>query len=96
MATAASAVRGGSNVTQCEMILYHLQQYGSITPMTALNRYGCMRLGARIYDLKRQGHDIRTVRQDVENQFGTRVICARYIMTSKDFGRMQNNGTGHQ
>lgn len=71
-------------MTQCEMILDHLQQYGSITPMTALNRYGCMRLGARIYDLKRQGHDIRTVRQDVENQFGTRVTCARYIIVKKN------------
>lgn len=54
---------GGIMKTQCSDILNHLQTIGPISPLDALNRYGCFRLGARIFDLKRQGHMIfsRTV-----------------------------------
>lgn len=40
--------------TQREQILNHLRRHGSITPMEALRRYGCFRLGARIWELKKQ------------------------------------------
>lgn len=39
-------------MTQCERILRHLQDYGSITQAEAVTEYGCYRLGARIWDLK--------------------------------------------
>lgn len=42
-------------MTQTEQILQHLQENGSITPMTAIMQYGITRLSARIYDLNRQG-----------------------------------------
>lgn len=42
------------------MILEHLKNKGPITPMEALIQYKCMRLGARIYDLKQLGFDIRS------------------------------------
>lgn len=67
-------------MTQSERILRHLRDYGSITPVEALQEYGCMRLGARIYDLKREGHDIRTERQSARNRYGERTTFARYIM----------------
>ena len=35
-------------MTQSEKILRHLKDYGSITPLEALQEYGCMRLGARM------------------------------------------------
>lgn len=38
-----------------ECIFRHLTIHGTITPMEALRYYGCLRLGARIYDLKQQG-----------------------------------------
>ena len=41
--------------SQCEKILVHLQAGKSINPIQALNLYGCFRLGARIYDLKKLG-----------------------------------------
>lgn len=44
--------------SQCKLILDHLNRFGSITPITALTSYGCMRLGARILDLKQKGHNI--------------------------------------
>lgn len=44
-------------MTQTEHILDMLKR-GPITPLDALNEANCFRLGARIYDLKRQGHQI--------------------------------------
>lgn len=47
-------------MAQKSLILRHLERYGSITPMTALEKYGCFRLAARIGELKDQGHEIAT------------------------------------
>lgn len=44
--------------SQCKRILSHLQSGKTINPLQALNLYGCFRLGARIYDLKKAGFDI--------------------------------------
>ena len=54
-----------SHTSQTEAILRHLQR-APITPLEALNKYGCFRLGARIYDLRRLGHSIKseTVERD--------------------------------
>lgn len=46
--------------TQCDMTIEYLEKYGSITPLEALNAYGCLRLGARISDLRHDGYNIRT------------------------------------
>jgi len=35
-----------------------------ITPMEALSNYGCLRLAARISDLRERGHKIETVMVD--------------------------------
>ena len=44
--------------SQSQQILDHLQAGKSITPIEALNEFGCFRLGARIYDLRKDGHSI--------------------------------------
>lgn len=67
-------------MTQSEMILRHLQEDGSITPFDALREYGCMRLGARIYDLRRKGYCIKASTETRVNRFGKRVSYARYSM----------------
>ena len=46
--------------TQKEAILRHLQSGKTITPLEALNLYGCFRLGARIWDLRNEGYVIRS------------------------------------
>lgn len=46
--------------SQNQAILNHLKNHGPITPLEALNLYGCFRLGGRIYDLKNMGHAIET------------------------------------
>ena len=52
--------------TQNQQILEHLKKGLTITPLLALNLFGCFRLSARIYDLKQDGHDIikRTITSD--------------------------------
>lgn len=44
--------------SQCKSIREYLETHGSITPMDALNLFGCFRLGARIYDLRHAGCQI--------------------------------------
>jgi hypothetical protein len=45
---------------QSSKILAHLQTGAGITALEALRLYGCLRLGARIYDLKQLGYKIIT------------------------------------
>jgi hypothetical protein len=61
------------------MILEALKRGRKITPLEALRNYGCLRLGARIYDLKKAGHAI--TREMVELADGKHV--ARYSMRRK-------------
>lgn len=46
--------------SQTDLILKHLESGKSITPLAALKLYGSLRLGGRIYDLKKQGYPIET------------------------------------
>jgi len=46
-------------MSQTEAILNHMQKLGPITPIEALRLYGCFRLGARVWDLKRKGYSVR-------------------------------------
>lgn len=46
--------------SQNKQILNYLNDGNSITPIDALNLFGCFRLGARIHDLKGEGYDIKT------------------------------------
>lgn len=54
------ANRYSVNKTQCEMVLDYLEQFGSITPLEAFYAFNCMRLGARIADLRERGFLITT------------------------------------
>lgn len=61
-------------------VLQHLQERGSITPLEAMDGFGCYRLGARIWDLRRDGHDIVTeIVQDVDRN-GEPMRYARYTL----------------
>ncbi|AIL33108.1 helix-turn-helix domain-containing protein [Basilea psittacipulmonis] len=47
-------------MAQAEQILEFLKKGNPITPIDALNLFGCFRLGARIFDLRREGYNIVT------------------------------------
>lgn len=61
-------------MTHNQQILAHLKEGQTITPVEALSLFGCFRLGARIYDLKQDGHQIE--KDMIETPGGARV--ARY------------------
>ncbi len=46
--------------SQAGLILNHLLLGNEISPIEALNKYGCYRLGAIIFNLKREGYKIHT------------------------------------
>ena len=66
--------------SQTQDILNHMKQYGCITPLEALERYGCMRLGARIFDLRQQGYTIHTTNVTRQNKRGGKSTFAWYTL----------------
>jgi hypothetical protein len=48
--------------SQSKLILAHLKKGNAITPIEALNMFGCFRLSARIKDLRDQGISIQMER----------------------------------
>jgi len=47
-------------MTQTDQIRAHLMSRKTITPIQALRKYGCMRLAARVSDLRAEGLEIRS------------------------------------
>jgi len=47
--------------SQAQEIYEYLQSGKSLTPLEALEKFGCFRLGARIYELKQADHKIETI-----------------------------------
>ena len=46
--------------SQSEQILAYLLAGNRLTPLDALRMFGSLRCGGRIFDLRKQGYDIRT------------------------------------
>lgn len=67
-------------MTQNEEVLRHLLNNGSITSLEAMNKYGIMRLGARVYDLKKQGYPIKTFLRVGKSRNGENMVYAEYRM----------------
>ena len=62
--------------SQCAKILQDLIEGKRITPIDALEKYGCFRLSGRIHDLKRAGWQIKA--DSILTESGKRV--AQYYM----------------
>jgi len=70
-------------VTQKSKIMSHLQSGQSITPIDALERYGCFRLAAIIHTLKNDyGMDIKT--ELIKNKYGTKYGKYTMVNLSED------------
>ena len=50
-----------STLSQRLAIKKHLEAGNGITPLDALRRFNCFRLGARVWELKRQGMNISKI-----------------------------------
>ena len=49
-------------MTHADQILSALKKGQKLTPLDALRRFGCFRLGARIHELRSKGYAIETLR----------------------------------
>ena len=65
-------------VTQKEMALQYMQDFGSITQLEALRDLGIMRLTARIWELIRDGWPIFADMECAPNRYGQDTRYARY------------------
>lgn len=65
--------------SQNRAILAHLEAGRSITPLEALDMYGCLRLSARIWDIRHQMN--RKIRTETITRDGKRY--ARYTLESE-------------
>lgn len=71
-------------MTQCEKILRHLKDKGSITAFDAIVEYNIYRLAARISDLKKAGYAIRSELVAHTNSYGEKSHFSRYYLMSED------------
>lgn len=71
-------------LTQCQRVQRHLEDYGSITSLEAMQDYGIMRLASRISDLKKAGVPIIKEMVKGENRYGEATSYARYTLKRGD------------
>lgn len=70
-------------MTQTEMVLVYMARHGSITQYQA-NELGIGRLAARVADLKKQGHDIKSEMIAVRKANGKTAQVACYSIGGED------------
>lgn len=60
-----------TKLTQADIILWHLQNVGTLTRAQTMSEYGIVELPARICELKRLGFNITSEKGTSHNRFGT-------------------------
>ena len=66
-------------VTKTQKVLEHLQKYGTITSIEAIDKYSVTRLAAIIHYLKSKGHIIETVERVHSDRYGDDGAYAKYV-----------------
>ena len=68
-------------MSQNEKILKYMQTHKrGITPLTAMEKFGCMRLSGRIHDLREMGFEISSELVEVKNRYGEKCRVSRYTL----------------
>lgn len=76
-------------VSQKQMVLDCITEFGSITPIDAFRDLGITRSPAVVLDLRDEGHDIRTEREHGKNRFGQDTRYARYSFGKGEYSENQ-------
>ena len=66
--------------TQAARLLDYLREHRAITQREAINELGCYRLGARIWELKHDGHPIKREMITVKDRWGEETRIASYSL----------------
>ncbi|MBQ1295912.1 MAG: hypothetical protein IIY21_17835 [Clostridiales bacterium] len=65
-------------MTQKELIIQYMNDFGSITTIEAFSDLGITKLTTRISELRRDGYVIASKRIDKKNRYGKKVKFNRY------------------
>ena len=71
-------------MTQTELVLKYIKDFGSITPLNAFRDLGVTRLSACIFTLRKRGCAIITHVEESTNRYGKTVRYARYKFAEGD------------
>jgi hypothetical protein len=69
-----------SATNKTKEVLKHLQTYGTITSMEAINLFGATRLSAIIFNLRKKGYNIISVDKVTKDRYGNRVPYSEYTL----------------
>ena len=67
-------------MTQCQMVLQYMKNFGSISPREAVAYLNCYSLAARIKNLRDSGHNIKGVTEVARNWYGKPCTFTRYFL----------------
>lgn len=67
-------------MSQRERIIQYIRDFGSITSWEAVKDLGCMRLGARIFELKKQGFTFGERLEKGKNRYGDPCHWKRFYL----------------
>lgn len=68
-----------TKINMKQRILNHLEKYGTITSLEAINKYGCTRLSHYIWLLRKE-YEIKSVYKVVQNRYGVKKPIAIYTL----------------
>ena len=69
-----------SSTNKTKEVLKHLQTYGTITSIEAINLFGATRLSAIIFNLRKKGYNIISVDKVTKDKYGHRVPYSEYTL----------------
>ena len=70
-------------MTQKEMILQYINDFGSITSFQAYTDLGVTQLATRVSELKEIGYVFKTEMQKTKNRYGKPVHFVKYSLTKE-------------
>jgi hypothetical protein len=73
-------------MTQCDRIIRHLKDHGSISSLEAISEYGILRLASRINDLRRRGYKIQGITRKGKNRYNESTHYKVYKLVEENGG----------
>lgn len=67
-------------MTQKELVIKYIKDFGSISPMEAFSDLGITKLATRVSELIRDGESIKKVPEQRLNRYGKKCRFMRYTM----------------
>lgn len=77
-------------LTQKDRIINYIRKFGSISTREAFNDLGIARLGARIFELKREGYSFIEKWEEAKNRYGEQTNFKRFYLVD-----MANKNMNH-